>query len=1011
MADRNLTINGSVSQSVLISGDGNTVSLTFGGSSVLRLSRRHVRLPDRRRAQQPGDPPRELDLLDPEHGTLPFVGRVDMLAQLRTWTDSHEDVSVHAVTGRAGSGKTRLALALCEALDPQGPPGRWRAGFLSGANLVAVADALATQEFDWTGSARVLVVLDNAAQYREALARWLDGLVLGRFGTVRLRILLLEREAPEGFGWWHDLAGDPHRRDLFRTPRPIGLPGLADPGERRRLMAAAFEAAARKRAVPVSACTAVPPAGRHAGVDRNLAGPQFGDPLNLVMAGVLALDQGAAAALALRRIDAAQQLGARELRRFGQIAKASGVDEVAMRHAIAFNGLAAELAAAVPGAHPFARLATLLEEELPPRFVDGAVQGERRLGVVKPDLVAEAVTIGAFKGQAWHEACAPGTVERAYALAPHRSAASLMRLVQDFAYAIEDPAASPAERVTAERLMGWLHSLVDGIRDPLDLVPIAQAFPMQSLVLRETAARVQTLVATALGDRARKSGGRDDAAAAAAALNSLATRLSDLGHRDQALAAAQGAVALRRTPVDAGDDTFRPDLAMSLNTLANRLSSLGRWQEALDAVEEAVRLRRALVAARPDAFTPDLAMSLNNLANILGDVGRRDEALAAAREAVSLYRDLVAARPDAFTPELGVSLNNLANRLSDAGHRKEALDTARKAVGLCRTLAATRPGAFTPNLAMALSNLANRLRDAGHRGEALDAAQEAVVLCRGLFGERPEAFRSDLALSLHNLANTLGDLGRRKEALDAAEEAVVFRRALAGALPDAFGPDLARSLGNLAARLGDVGDRAAALAAAQEAVGVYRGLCAARPGVFEPALAASLETLADRLGEADDPAPGLAAAQEAVALRRRFLGARPDAIKPDLARSLGALASRLGNVGDRAAALAAAQEAVVLYRDLAGVQPDAFTTELAIALWAWGERLSENGTIREALDRLGEGVALLVPYAFANPAAFGGRVRGMVESYLSRCREAGVEPAGPLLGALPAPSNTNGVLP
>ena len=49
---------------------------------------------------------------------------------------------------------------------------------------------------------------------------------------------------------------------------------------------------------------------------------------------------------------------------------------------------------------------------------------------------------------------------------------------------------------------------------------------------------------------------------------------------------------------------------MSLNNLANRLSDVGRREDALAAAEEAVALRRELARARPDAFTPNLAGSL-----------------------------------------------------------------------------------------------------------------------------------------------------------------------------------------------------------------------------------------------------------------------------------------------------------------------------------------------------------------------------------------------------------------
>ncbi|WP_037462702.1 tetratricopeptide repeat protein, partial [Skermanella stibiiresistens] len=61
-------------------------------------------------------------------------------------------------------------------------------------------------------------------------------------------------------------------------------------------------------------------------------------------------------------------------------------------------------------------------------------------------------------------------------------------------------------------------------------------------------------------------------------------------------------------------DAFRPDLAGSLNNLASFLSALGRREEALERAGEAVAVYQELAAARPDAFRPDLALSLNNLA-------------------------------------------------------------------------------------------------------------------------------------------------------------------------------------------------------------------------------------------------------------------------------------------------------------------------------------------------------------------------------------------------------------
>ena len=146
MGDRSVDAR-DISRSVVVTGDGNSVSLRFGDTGIiLPLKRKQFRPPERRRNLAPEERSRELDLLIPEAGRLPFVGRKDLLAELRTWLDDEVDISVHALIGRAGTGKTRLALELCQAVDSDfAARGPWIAGFLSPDDLALVVDTLATQ--------------------------------------------------------------------------------------------------------------------------------------------------------------------------------------------------------------------------------------------------------------------------------------------------------------------------------------------------------------------------------------------------------------------------------------------------------------------------------------------------------------------------------------------------------------------------------------------------------------------------------------------------------------------------------------------------------------------------------------------------------------------------------------------------------------------------------------------------------------------------------------------------
>ena len=75
MGDRSVHA-GDLRQSVVVTGDGNNVALSFGDTGVrLQLRRKQFRPPERHRRPVAVEPPRELDLLVPEAGKLPLIGR------------------------------------------------------------------------------------------------------------------------------------------------------------------------------------------------------------------------------------------------------------------------------------------------------------------------------------------------------------------------------------------------------------------------------------------------------------------------------------------------------------------------------------------------------------------------------------------------------------------------------------------------------------------------------------------------------------------------------------------------------------------------------------------------------------------------------------------------------------------------------------------------------------------------------------------------------------------------
>jgi hypothetical protein len=92
---------------VQISGDGNNV-IVYAGRSELALLRKHSRK---------AEPKTELQLLRVDLRATSLVGRERDLSALESWLASDRLISVRCIIGRAGVGKTRLALELCEHAD------------------------------------------------------------------------------------------------------------------------------------------------------------------------------------------------------------------------------------------------------------------------------------------------------------------------------------------------------------------------------------------------------------------------------------------------------------------------------------------------------------------------------------------------------------------------------------------------------------------------------------------------------------------------------------------------------------------------------------------------------------------------------------------------------------------------------------------------------------------------------------------------------------------------------
>ncbi|MDP9119771.1 MAG: tetratricopeptide repeat protein [Acidobacteriota bacterium] len=754
-------ITGSNNVNVQIVGDGNTV---VAGYAHLTLTRYLTR-----RALPEGGQDSEAAQLSPYALAVPLVGREEVLEDQWRWMRRGLPVSIRVMTARAGAGKTRLALELCEAAVEA----QWDAGFLTESELERFRRQQNLTTWGW--SRPTLIVVDYAALRARLLRPWLIELANhpGREGMppTPLRLLLLERHAEPSGGWWREAfgvgGGDAEAVERLLDPAsgPYLLPGLAGPRERRAVLTSMLER--------IGSPVRPPEPGASPDFDRRLAELSWGgEPLFLLMAALVADKADFGEVLALSAPDLGFRIARHELGRLAGLAQVRQIPEAFFAHLAAYatlcQGLSRDEVEAVVAAEKEA-LGYHSAGDAPEVYeaLAAALPGEpEAVAPVLPDVIGEAVVLEAFGCGSAEKALA--AVSRVCRQAGGRVTASLIHLAQDYGEVREKP-------------LQWLERVAGERKDNLEsLKALLFQLPESTLALREFAA--------------------------------------DLTREALELAREQG--------------SSQEELALLLNNLSVRLSDLGRWEEGLAAIEEAVAVYRALASSRPDAFRPDLARSLNNLSHHLNALGRREEGLAASEEAVAVYRALASSRPDAFRPDLAGSLNNLSNHLSALGRRKEGLAAVEEAVMIRRDLAASHPDAFRPDLAMSLNNLSNHLSDLRRREKGLVAMEEAVAVYRALAASHPDAFRPDLAMSLNNLSNRLSDLGRREEGLAAIEEAVVIRRALAASRPDAFRPDLASSLNNLSLRLSALGRREEGLAASEEAVRILAPYFLVSPAAF-----------------------------------------------------------------------------------------------------------------------------------------------------------------------------------
>ncbi|RVX47583.1 tetratricopeptide repeat protein [Nonomuraea polychroma] len=805
-------------------------------------------------------------LLAPRHAVVPFLGREEELARLRKWAGEPTALSIAVLSGRGGTGRTRLAVTLCEELVRAG----WDAGFLpldavcgplSGDDAAAKASTGGVVTLD--ALRPTLVVVDHPEPSSPLVGELARRLAKHEHNPP-VRILLLVREPGEA-EWWRrlDTAAGGWLRRLNTTTVQLNASPLTL-AERTEHALAAMKAFAPSRA----ALPAPPP----------LDDPEFGLPLHVHLAALMRLRDGARGDRAAERSEAVRTAGGlvgrfleREYEQWARVRPDDQVDDLTARHAVAVVTLTAPtltelpgLLTAVPGlrAGPAGAVARWLGQIFP---------GGERLTPLEPDVLAGRLLAGT-----------DGLAELVLALHDHegRTARHLVRMLD-------------ALRMSAgsRRVRSALRELV-------------------ATRIGRMVAEAATASGTRLGDALNAALGlfADDREIAGAVARLPVRRGVRLGLR--ALDVTVGELAVRHLRAQS-----RPlPLARALSVVSGLLAAVGRVGEAVVAAAEAVDI---FAAAPPYEAAGARAEALYNLGACLLLAGEPGSALKPVQEAAARFRILAEEEhPARYAGWAAQAHYNLACALLGVGRTGEAVEAFAAAGGDPEVVAnvagvlsvaprqATPPHEPTspptpfeePAGPLTAAPLApfEGLESGGPPTTALPELAACLAIAATTTVRSVAPTDRDLAHRLHLLAAWLHDHGRTADALVPAAEAVARLRGLAAEEPE-LRSLLATATGLLSRVHGALDDLDAATRSAAETARNLRALVVLDPGEYRPALAGQLLDLGelllldDRPEEALDPlreAMGLAAERHPQARARRLLGLSLD----ELGRSADAVA-------------------------------------------------------------------------------------------------------------------------
>lgn len=572
--------------------DDATIVITYNNGATRAVPLQRATIPAGPDAKSPAR------LMRARSGVLPFAARRGLRQELIEWLKSDAPFAGAVIGGSGGTGKTRLAVELCDWAEEE----EWLSGILAPIEDLGSLEALANAEIPR------LIAVDYAESRANQLNELLPLLASKAAQDAPVRVLLLVRAGPkrttdyaESLRNQSDLLDNLLDRCEMHVLEELPL----DEEERAELFEAVAGAFAERNGA------AVPP------VPTTLLRSQTfkKSPLLVVLAAYLAVHGEGAPPSTREELLRAVLL--HEERYWRSSSKDLFKDETQRRWVIALSTLvsAKSEAEAIDRLRLHPDLPKASPEDLGPiaRWTANQYPGVGWWNPLEPDLVGEQLIADEFSDQ-------PTVLAGALV---GETPEQLIRPLEVLGRAAENH----------PELATTLRPIFSGELQRLSEIAVTQAQDEGNRELIDgKAVTLAAILEKAIGSVVI------DPNAVTSANDAMPER-PNLVLNSLALALSLRLVENLRTLAQA-DSAAEPAFANALNTFSVRLGYVGRGAEGLTAGEECVEIYRRLAAESPAAYEPALASALNNLSARLSELGRSEDSEEVHREAVQLRQKI-----------------------------------------------------------------------------------------------------------------------------------------------------------------------------------------------------------------------------------------------------------------------------------------------------------------------------------------------------------------------------------